>query len=290
MTEPDTAALLSRLRQAETVRGGENFPVALRVLPRRVRGHLHALYGYARFVDDVGDEPVAGMGTADRLAGLDLVEAQVRDLYAGRPVTLPAVAALAPAVAVRRLPIGALLRLVEANRMDQRVTRYKTFDQLVDYCTRSANPVGELVLHIFTEPTAEQLALSDRICTGLQIVEHLQDVAQDRRRGRSYLPAEDLDRFGVDETDLDAPVAGPKLRALVEFSAGRAAAWLETGAPLVSTLHGWARLAVGGYLAGGRAALDALARSGYDPLPGPPKATGRQVFTRWLVATVRSAG
>jgi len=276
MTDLDVPALLSRMRAAESVRGTENFPVALRVLPARLRRHLRALYGYARFVDDIGDEP---MGTVP-----------VRDLYGGRPVTLSAVAALAPTVAARRLPIGALLRLVDANRVDQRVTRYDTFDQLLDYCTLSADPVGELVLHVFTEPTAEQVALSDRICTGLQLVEHLQDIGQDRRRGRIYLPAEEMDRFGVDEADLDAAVAGPKLRALVEFAANRAAAWLDAGAPLVSTLHGWARLAVGGYLAGGRAALGVLVRAGYDPLPAPPRPTGRHVFTRWLAASVRSAG
>jgi phytoene/squalene synthetase len=140
--------LPSRLRPAESVRAGENFPVALRALPRRSRRHLYALYGYARFVDDLGDEPIPGVAAADRMAALDLVETQVRDLYAGRPVTFTAVAAMAATVAARRLPIEPLLRLVDANRIDQRVSRYDTFDQLVDYCTRSANPVGELVLHV----------------------------------------------------------------------------------------------------------------------------------------------
>jgi squalene synthase HpnC len=290
MTGLDTHDLLSRLRLAESVRAGENFPVALRALPARLRRHLYALYGYARFVDDVGDEPIPGVVAADRLAALDLIEAQVRDLYAGRPTVLTAVAALAPTVAERRLPMGPLLRLVDANRIDQRVTRYDTFGQLIDYCARSANPVGELVLHVFAEPTPEQVALSDRICTGLQLIEHLQDIGQDRRRGRVYLPVEDLDRFGVGEADLDRPAAGPALRALVAFQAERAAAWLKAGAPLVSTLHGWARLSVSAYLAGGRAALATLARAGYDPLPGAGKSNGWQVFAQWLAATTRSAG
>ncbi|WP_213452325.1 squalene synthase HpnC [Rhizomonospora bruguierae] len=284
------AAPLAGLRDPDGVRAGENFPVALRVLPGRVRRHLHAVYGYARMLDDLGDEPVPGVGRAERLAALDAVEAQVHDLYAGRPVTLAAVARLGPAVVERGLPMAPLLRLIEANRIDQLVTRYDTFERLVDYCTFSADPVGRLVLHVFGTPRPEQVALSDRVCTGLQLVEHLQDVGEDRRRGRVYLPAEDLDRFGVTEADLDAGSAGPALRALVAFEAERAAAWLTSGAPLVATLRGWARLAVSGYLAGGRAALTALARTGHDSLREPPGRSSRLVLAHWVAATVRSAG
>jgi squalene synthase HpnC len=284
------AQLLSSVRTQDSVRATENFPVALRILPPKVRGDLHALYRFARLVDDLGDEPVPNASVADRLAALDAVEAQVRDLYAGRSVALPAVRGLAGVVAGRRLPMPPLLRLIAANRTDQTVTRYRTFDELTRYCADSANPVGELVLHVFGAPGTGQLALSDRVCTALQLIEHLQDVGEDRRRGRVYLPADDLDRFGVVEADLDAPSAGPALRDLVAFQAERARGWLEAGAPLVATLHGWARLTVGGYLAGGRAALACLARHGYDPLAGAPKPTGRQVLAQWLTARVRSAG
>ncbi|MEO3778437.1 squalene synthase HpnC [Micromonospora sp. B11E3] len=275
-------------RRVEQARTRENFPVALRILPRRYRRHLLALYAYARQVDDLGDEALPA--PTDRLAALDEVEAELRLLYAGRRVTHPAVRVLVPTVAECRLPLDALVRLVEANRVDQRVTRYATFDQLVEYCTLSANPVGELVLRVFGQDSPARIALSDRVCTALQIVEHLQDVAEDHRRGRVYLPAEDMARFGVTEADLARPTAGRQLRELVEFSAERARAWLDAGAPLVSALHGWARLAVGGYLAGGRATLDALAAADHDPLRTTVRPRGRRVLLRWLSATVRSAG
>ncbi|MET7704675.1 squalene synthase HpnC [Micromonospora sp. NPDC005413] len=285
MSPPAVALATRRIEQA---RAQENFPVALRVLPRRHRRHLLAVYRYARHVDDLGDEPLAP--GVDRLTALDRVETELRALYAGRPVSDRVVRALAPTVAECRLPLDPLLRLVEANRVDQHVSRYATFAQLVDYCTLSANPVGELVLHVFGQAGPARLALSDRICTALQLVEHLQDVAEDYRRGRVYLPAEDLDRFGVTQADLTGPTADRRLRELIGFEAERARAWLDAGAPLVAALHGWARLAVGGYLAGGRATLDALARADYDPLRVTVRPRGRRVFRRWLSAMVRSAG
>jgi squalene synthase HpnC len=274
--------------QARRGAAGENFPVALRVLPARIRRHLYAVYGYARLVDDLGDEPVPGH--VDRLAALDQVETQLRDLYAGRPVIHPVLYTLAGTSHDCDLPLAPMLRLIEANRVDQRVTRYATFDELLGYCALSANPVGELVLHVFGAATPRRVALSDRVCTALQLIEHLQDVAEDHRRGRIYLPRADLDRFGVTEADLAQPTAGRSVRDLISFTADRARTWLESGAPLVSSLHGWGRLAVSGYLAGGRAALAALADQGYDPLSGPAKPGQRRIFTRWLAATAGSTG
>ena len=190
----------------------------------------------------------------------------------------------------RRLPLDPLVRLIEANRVDQVSNGYATFRQLVGYCTLCANPVGELVLHIFDQATPGRIELSDRICTALQLIEHLQNLSQDWRRGRVYLPTEDLDRFGVHTDDLGRLRATLALRDLVAFEAERARAWLDAGAPLVSALRGWARLAVGGYIAGGRAALDALQRSGYGPLPGPRRPSRSGVLSQWLRATTRSAG
>ncbi|SCF07784.1 squalene synthase HpnC [Micromonospora viridifaciens] len=279
---------VAAVRRVEQARSRENFPVALRVLPGRYRRHLLAVYAYARQIDDIGDEPLPG--TTDRVAALDAIEAELRSVYAGREVSHPVVRGLAPTVAECRLPLDALVRLIEANRVDQRVTRYATFDQLVGYCNLSANPVGELVLHVFGQVDEARIALSDRICTALQLVEHLQDVAEDHRRGRVYLPAEDLDRFDVTEDDLARPSASRQLRELIEYEAERARAWLDAGAPLVAALHGWARLAVSGYLAGGRATLDALAAAGHDPLSATVRPRGRRVLHRWLAATVRSAG
>ncbi|MEV4809051.1 squalene synthase HpnC [Micromonospora avicenniae] len=285
MSQQIVVPAVHRLAQARTE---ENFPVALRVLPDRYRRHLLAVYGYARHVDDLGDEPQAP--GVDRTAELDRIEAELHALATGRAVSHPVVRALAPTITGCRLPIEALIRLIEANRVDQRVTRYATFAQLVQYCTLSADPVGELVLHVFGQVGPARRELSDRICTALQIVEHLQDVAEDHRRGRIYLPGEDMDRFGVTEDDLARPAANRALRELIAFEAERARAWLDAGAPLVSALHGWARLAVGGYVAGGRATLDALAAADHDPLRDAVRPDRRRVLRRWLAATVRSAG
>lgn len=269
--------------------GGENFPVALRVLPPRIRNDLQALYRFARHVDDTGD-----LGNGDRkarLRTLDALRADVQALYDGsRAPSDPVVAALASPIARRRLPADPLLRLIEANRQDQRVSRYATFDDLVGYCRLSANPVGELVLHVFGKATPERVELSDRICTGLQLVEHWQDVAEDYRMDRVYLPQEDLHAFGVAETDLALPSASAALRSLIAFETERAEAWLIAGTPLLASLTGRARLAVSGYIAGGRAACTALRRGDYDPLRRVPKPTSRHVAGAWLRSVARGWG
>lgn len=260
--------------------GGENFPVALRVLPARHRRRLAAVYGFARTADDMGDEAPP----AERLALLDELEADLRRLYAapldaaGEPLgasgggpRLPVVRALGSAVAQCQIPAQPFLDLIEANRRDQVVTRYQTFAELRDYCRLSADPVGRIVLHVFGAATPERYALSDRVCTALQLVEHIQDVAEDLRSGRVYLPAQDMARFGCAEGDLGAASASPPARALIAFEAGRARDLLDEGASLTGTLRGAARAAVAGYVAGGRAALAAIAASGHDVLRATPR-------------------
>lgn len=271
----------------------ENFPVALRVLPARIRADLRALYDYARYVDDLGDEPEPDGSEptrARRLARLDAFAAELEGLYRSVPPRHPVLRRLAEPIARCGLPAEPLLRLIECNRIDQRVDRYERFEDLLHYCHHSADPVGELVLRIFGPVRPHQLALSDRICTALQLIEHLQDVGEDYRRGRIYLPAADLRRFGVPEADLGADTATARLRDLIAFQAERASAWLESGAALVATLRGSARLAVSGYLAGGRAALAGLARAGYDPLRPPVKPRPGQILRHWLFATAWRVG
>lgn len=276
-------------RSPESALAGENFPVAMRILPRGVRRHLLALYTYARHVDDLGDEPAVDgrtLSAADRSAALRRLEVELRGMYAGVPASHPVLIRLTPTVEACGLPADPLLRLIRANQRDQVVTRYRTFADLVDYCHLSADPVGELVLHVFGAATAARVARSDRICTALQVVEHLQDVAEDYRRGRIYLPGDELLSSGVTEPELAAPHAGALLRCVLRRQAERAAALLDSGAPLVGELRGWARVAVAGYLAGGRSALAALRRSGYDPLPGPPRPRRVGTAARWLRAVV----
>jgi squalene synthase HpnC len=260
---PARAAVMSQA-------GDENFPVASRLLGRRARRHLLAIYGFARLVDDIGDE-----AEGDRLALLDWADEELDRVYAGQGPEHPVMRALAPTVRECALPAEPFRRLIEANRSDQAVTRYDSFDELLDYCRLSAAPVGELVLHVFGAATTERLALSERICAGLQVTEHLQDIAEDYARGRVYLPADDLARFGCDEDDLRAATATPELRALIAFEADRARALLAHGAPLARRLSPRPGLAVAAFVAGGRAALDALARAGYDVLAERARPTRR---------------
>ncbi|MCT9934265.1 squalene/phytoene synthase family protein [Planotetraspora sp. A-T 1434] len=182
----------------------ENFPVASRLLPREHRRHLLAVYGFARFVDDIGDEAAP----AERPHLLDTVEADLDRLYTGRVPRLPVTRVLAPTVGACSVPAEPFHRLVKANRHDQTVTRYGTFADLLAYCDLSANPVGHIVLHIFGAASPMRLALSDRVCSALQILEHCQDVGEDYARGRVYLPGEDLRHFGCAERDLAGGAAG----------------------------------------------------------------------------------
>jgi squalene synthase HpnC len=248
---------------------GENFPVSSWLLPRRVRSHLLAIYGFARLVDELGDGPAQGN---ERLAALDWVERDLDLAYAGR-AEHPLLIRLQPTLRECALPREPFVRLIEANRLDQRVSRYETWAQLRAYCALSADPVGELVLSVLGLATPARIALSNAICTALQLAEHCQDVAEDLARGRVYLPAEDLARFGCVAADLAAVHAGGPLRAVLAFEVSRARGLLDAGAPLIDELPGArARLAVAAFAAGGRAALDAIERAGYDVLPGPPRA------------------
>jgi squalene synthase HpnC len=244
--------------------GGENFPVASRALPRAVRADLLAIYGFARLVDELGDSFAGG-----RLAALDWLEGELERAYAGR-AEHPLLVALEPTLRSHELPRDPFLRLIEANRVDQRTASYDTWEQLRAYCALSADPVGELVLRVFGVATPERIALSDSICTALQVIEHCQDVREDRLAGRVYLPREDLERFSCAPTDLDASPASGPLRAVLAFELRRARALLAAGAPLIDALHGRPRLAVAAFVAGGRAAAEAIARVEYDVMDGPP--------------------
>jgi squalene synthase HpnC len=286
----------------------ENFPVALRLLPERYRRHLMAVYTFARTVDDIGDEalPAAAAGrpapaaagrpapaaarpaaaparpapaadqndgatAAERIRLLDELDDDLARLYRGESPRLEVIGQLAATVAACGIPAQPLRDLIQANRQDQIVRRYQTFDDLTGYCELSANPVGRLVLHVFGAYSPRRAALSDHVCTALQLAEHWQDVAEDYQNGRIYLPAEDLARFGVTEQALAGPAAGPEVRALMSFQVARASALLSAGSPLIATLRGAARVAVAGYVAGGRAALAAIEAAGYDVLAATPR-------------------
>jgi len=230
----------------------ENFPVALRVLPAGPRDRLTRVYAYARFVDDVGDT-----AAGDRRALLDQVEADVRALGNGT-AQLPAVAGLAPVFDACDVPLDPFVDLIEANRVDQRTRRYESFDDLLGYCQLSAAPIGRIVLHIAGAATLANIADSDAVCAALQVLEHCQDVGEDARAGRVYLPAADLRETGVTDDDLLAATTCAGLRRAVAVQVGRSDELLGAGRDLVRRLSGWPRIAVSGYLAGGLATADAL--------------------------------
>ncbi|MFF9378873.1 squalene synthase HpnC [Streptomyces griseoluteus] len=298
MTGTDTATALERATLDKAAR--ENFPVAPFFLPRAWRTDLMAVYGFARLVDDIGDGDLAPGGADaralgvpperadDRLALLDAFEADLRRVFDGTPHH-PLLCRLQPTVRRRGLTPEPFLGLIAANRQDQLVTRYETYDDLRAYCELSANPVGRLVLAVTGTETPERIRRSDAVCTGLQIVEHLQDVAEDLGRDRIYLPAQDMKRFHVQESDLAAPSAGASVRALVAFEARRAHDLLNEGAPLVGSVHGRLKLLLAGFVAGGKAAVRAIAAADFDVLPGPPK-PGKLQLLREAGTTLRGEG
>jgi squalene synthase HpnC len=257
LSEAQTSAVLDRVAASAPAQATtENFPVALRVLPRGPRGNLERLYAYARFVDDVGDE-----APGDRLVLLDAVEADLRALPNGR-ARLPVIRRLRPLIDDCGTPLQPFLDLVEANRIDQRVSGYQTFDDLLRYCDFSAAPVGRVVLHIAGAASEENIADSDSVCNGLQVLEHCQDVAEDALAGRVYLPAADL----PEEPDLRAGPTSTAVRVAVATQVSRAAQMLQPGRALVQRLHGWPRLAIAGFVGGGLATVAALRSADYDVL------------------------
>jgi squalene synthase HpnC len=261
---------------------GENFPVAPVFLPRAVRRHLLAIYGFARLVDDVGDE-----AAGDRRRLLDAVERDLEPIWRGGAPGHPIIKALVPTVHALDLPAEPFRRLIAANRQDQVVRRYQRFEDLLAYCELSANPVGHLVLQVFGVATPERRSLADRVCTALQLVEHCQDVAEDLARDRIYLPLEDLARFGCHESDLAQAPASRRVRRLLAFQVDRIAALLDAGAPLVGSLTGRARLATAGFVGGGRAALTAIRAADHDVLTATPKPSRLGVASESLAVAMR---
>jgi squalene synthase HpnC len=267
----------------------ENFPVALRVLPARHHADLLAVYAFARTVDELGDG--GPPDPAERTARLHRFDAELDRVWTGGPVSDPVLAGLRPAVERHALPAAPFHDLVRANLQDQVVRRYPTYADLREYCRLSADPVGRIVLALFDQYDERRAALSDAICTALQLLEHWQDVGEDHRAGRVYLPLEDLARFGLTEDELAADVAagtaGEALRALVRFEVDRAAAVLAHGTPLVGDLRGWARPCVAGFVAGGQATVSALRHTGGDVLALPRTPSRARTLARLVALLVR---
>jgi squalene synthase HpnC len=261
---------------------GENFPVALTVLPRRVRTDLHTVYAFARTVDDLGDR-----AAGDRTEQLHEFRDDLAEVWgSGRP-ELPVHQRLVEVVRRHELDQADFQKLVEANLQDQVVSRYETLAGLLGYCELSANPVGRIVLGVFDCSTPQRVRWSDSVCSALQLLEHWQDVREDALAGRIYLPMEDLHAHGVDPAELTGTTAGPRLRELMLTEVDSASVMLGEGAPLVRDLRGWARIAVAGFVAGGRATVLALRRTEGDVLARQARPRKTDIARRLLVELVR---
>jgi squalene synthase HpnC len=259
---------------------GENFPVGSILFPRGLRPHIRALYCYARLVDELGDAY-----EGDRLAALDELEAQVVQTFEGEP-SWPVLRNVQPTIREFELPREPFLRLIEANRIDQRVTAYETWDDLKHYCVHSADPCGRLVLGVVRRlDDAALVAASDSVCTGLQLVNFLQDVPRDLELGRVYLPADDLRRFGGPA--LDRP--SDELRELLRFEAQRAAALLRAGDVLRAGIGGRLGRAVGLFARGGLAALEALESANWDVFTQRPKPSRARLAREAALVLVQRA-
>ena len=286
----------------------ENFTVGSLLIPREARRHIYAIYAYCRWVDDLGDEGAAGLyrslahagwrpqsasgldSTADlrgtKLGLLDSWQEELEACYVGEP-SHPVMVALQETVRRFDIPRDPFLKLIEANRMEQRNNRYRTYQDLAYYCDHSANPVGRLFLYLFGYRDEERQRLSDLTCTALQLANFWQDVARDYRIGRIYMPLEDMERFGYTEEQLAAGVANGAFRGLMAFEVDRAREMFREGLKLVDTLDGRIRPDVTMFTAGGMAVLRAIERQGYDVLSRRPSVSRTRKAMLFLAAWAR---
>lgn len=240
----------------------ENFPVASFILPARLRRPVALIYRFARAADDFADE---GNDPPEvRLARLDAFRRELDRIERGENPREPWFAALAEAIRDHRLPLDLFRDLLSAFSQDVTKPRYADYAEVLDYCRRSANPVGRILLHLYDVPTRQNLARSDAICSALQLINFLQDVAIDYRKGRIYLPQDELARFGVTESDIACATAGARWRDLMTFQIERTRDLLYHGAPLGRTLKGRIGLELRMMIAGGDRILTKIARVGGD--------------------------
>ena len=214
----------------------ENFPVASVLLPKRLVPAVEAIYAFARSADDLADEGDAA--PAERLAALEAYEAALASIARGEQQPHPMFARLAAVIAQYRLPLQPFHDLLSAFKQDVGTKTYANFPLLLDYCRRSANPVGLLMLTLYGAADARNSADSDAICSSLQLINFLQDVAIDRQKERIYIPLDDMARFGVTAAQLDRAEADARFRALMQFEIDRARAMMVNAAPLAKRLPG----------------------------------------------------
>ena len=256
----------------------ENFSVATWFLPKHLRQDFLNVYAYCRISDDLGDE-VGDPAAA--LALLDEWETELDACYQGSP-RHPVFVALAETVRKFNIPKHEFSDLLIAFRQDQTVTRFETFDDVLNYCRYSANPVGHLVLYLCGYHDPERQQLSDYTCTALQLANFWQDVAVDYSKGRIYLPLDSMTKFGVSENDIAERRPTLEFRELMKFEVGRARKWFGMGLPLAPTVDKHLALDIELFSRGGLEILNAIECQNYDVLTSRPAISKRRKL--WLLA------
>lgn len=259
-SEAESFAVCERLTKGHY----ENFSVASRLMPRDLQKHFYSIYAFCRGVDDLGDE-IEG----DRLAALDAWQAELELAYAGESAH-PYFIALQSTIREFDIPREPFLRLIEANRRDQIITRHQSFEDVLEYCTYSADPVGHLVLYLLGHREPELHELSNFTCTALQLANFWQDVSRDYDMGRIYIPQETLERFGVTESDISAKNPTRAFKDAMKFEVDRARDYFIRGLPLIDRLEGKAKIDIALFTAGGMSVLNKIEQQDYDVLSNRP--------------------
>ncbi|HET9664617.1 MAG TPA: squalene synthase HpnC [Burkholderiales bacterium] len=236
----------------------ENFPVGSVLLPRKFRRPVALIYRFAREADDFADE--GDLPEAARLARLAAFRREIGRIEAGEPAAIPWFSALGEVIRQHRLPADAFRDLLSAFSQDVTKTRYSDFDEVLDYCRRSANPVGRLLLCLYGAPTVQNISHSDAICSSLQLINFLQDVAVDYRKGRIYLPRDEMTRFEITEEQIAAGDTAGNWRDFMAFQVARTRELLHSGAPLGRALQGRTGMEMRMIIAGGDRILEKIAR------------------------------
>ena len=240
----------------------ENFPVASLLLPRALREPVGVIYRFARTADDYADE---GNDAPDRrLRNLQEFRLELEGINSGKAPKTPLFADVARIVRAHGLPLSPFHDLLDAFSQDVVKNRYADFAELLDYCRRSANPIGRLLLVLFRKDSSGNMENSDRICTALQLINFWQDLAIDLRKDRIYLPQDEMRRFGVTQDHLREQRCDAAFQALMRFQVERARQMMLAGAPLVDQLEGRFRLEIAITVQGGLRILEKLENSGYD--------------------------
>jgi squalene synthase HpnC len=234
----------------------ENFPVASVLLPARLRQPVELIYRFARNADDFADE--GDLPAARRLELLADYQAELKRIEQGQINTDPLFEQLGAIIREQQLPLNLFYDLLSAFQQDVRKQRYTDFAEVLDYCRRSANPIGRLLLHLFGVTDPRSLACADQICSGLQITNFLQDIAIDYAKGRIYLPTDELQRYGVTEAHIASGMLNDSWRSFMRFQIERTQKMLAAGAPLGAVLTGRIGLEIRMTIAGGERILKKL--------------------------------